>query len=141
MRLAYRETIEHETRISLEKIIQKTPGLSFTELVNEVGLQNSVVVYHLRILEKNKVIRSVKTRGLRCYYSCKISALKVPISTAAKILEIIKTNPGTFQTAIANEIKESRQVVNYQVGQLIKAGKVWYRVDGRKALLFARDNI
>ena len=140
MRLKVEDALEHETRTALNKIIQKHPGVSFSELMNETQLMNGVIAYHLKVLEKADIVRSVRTRGRRCYYSTKVSILKVPMSTSARVLALIKKNPGTFQIAIAKEIDESRQTINYQVNQLLKEGKIWYKIDGKKMLLFARYN-
>lgn len=140
MRSLYEDVLEHETRFQLNKFIRANPGASFTDLMNQVNLNNGVASYHLRVMEKAGLVRSIRTGGRRCYYSTAIATPEIPMSTAAKILAIVKSNPGTCQAAISNELKESRQVIHYHTHQLIKAGEIWHKTKGRKMLLFARFN-
>jgi len=126
-------------REQIYKYIIAHPGVNFSQLMNDLDLKNGVLAYHLKTLEKADLIKSLRQGAYRVYYSR--TARDIPEPLSSKIIYTIKTNPGVYQGQLAQMLSESRQVVNYHVNQLIREGKVWYRIDGRRILLFARFNV
>lgn len=60
----------HHTEVMLLKYIKNTPGIRYRQLLRKTNLANSVLSYHLRILERSKNIKAYRIRyGLTSYYS------------------------------------------------------------------------
>ena len=139
MRMDFDQILTHEKRLEIYNLIAKKPGINMTDIMKQTSSDHGVVAYHLKILNKADLITSVRSGLYRCYYDRK-TAKDIPESSLERIHYLIRFKPGICQTEISKQLSESRQMVNYHVNQLIRQGKVWYRIDGRKILLFARYN-
>jgi predicted transcriptional regulator len=59
----------HHTELMLLKYIDNMPGIRYRQLLRKTNLTNSVLSYHLRILERSKNIKVYRIRyGLTSYY-------------------------------------------------------------------------
>jgi len=82
------EGLEGDVRKKLFDLIAKHPGLHLSKIAEEMNMRISLADYHLKYLEKNELIISVKNKGeyFRRYYT-KESALGVDDK---KILGILR---------------------------------------------------
>jgi predicted transcriptional regulator len=59
----------HHTEVMLLRYINNTPGIRYRQLLRKMNLTNSVLSYHIKILERSKKIRVHRIRyGLTSYY-------------------------------------------------------------------------
>jgi hypothetical protein len=56
------------------------------------------------------------------------------------IVERLTMHPGSTQATLARMLDESKQVINYNVGVLVKAGVVRVEREGSKTLLYVEDS-
>ena len=63
--------LEQEIRQKIYNLILKNPGLHLSKIAQELNMRTSLAEYHLKYLEKNELIISIKNPGeyYRRYYS------------------------------------------------------------------------
>jgi DNA-binding transcriptional ArsR family regulator len=132
-RVSGNEVLEHPGRHEVYERVKAFPGVSFIQLSDQVSFGASTLNYHLRVLEKNGYITSVKDgRYLRffdrqsgLYAGAKkdaVSALRNP-NTAA-IAKHILQNPGVPQCDLAAKFSITASTVNWHINRLAGAGLV-----------------
>jgi predicted transcriptional regulator len=121
--------------------ICENPGLHLNELKKKLELPNGTLVYHLRTLEREGLIKSYQNGSGRVFYSSKVKVSKelIHLTKAQKwILQLIKERPGLSQKEISKETGLSDSTVNRIVHDLKEQGMVrmnkgkstsWFIVD------------
>lgn len=127
--------LNQETRETIYKTISNKPGISFSGLMNELELKNGVLAHHLRTLERGEYIRSARDGKFKRFYlwGQNVDSLSEP---QKQILEMIKEYPSITQSELAIHLNATRQAVNYQVKNLVKADLIRLEKDGRKTRCF-----
>lgn len=122
--------MENKNRREIVSLINSNHGITFSNLMKEVGLKNGALAYHLYTLEKEHYIKSVKDGKYRRFYprGTPVTGLS---SLQERIVSIIMANPSITQREIANIIDSTPQTVNYNIKKLIKAGVVFLKKDGK----------
>ena len=123
--------MENENRRQIVAIINSQEGITFTDLMEELGLKNGALAYHLYTLERRRYIKSVKDGKFRRFYprGARVTGLS---SLEEKIINVIRSNPSISQREIANLIESTPQTVNYNIKKLIQRGVVYLRKDGKQ---------
>ena len=107
--------------------ICENPGLHLNELKKKLELPNGTLVYHLRTLEREGLIKSYQNGAGRVFYSSKVKVSKelIHLTKAQKwILQLIKEKPGISQKEISQETGLSDSTVNRIVHDLKEQGMV-----------------
>ena len=60
--------LNHNVRKDIYDFLQQNPGTNYSKMRSELGLQTSSTVHHLRVLEREGLIRSHKELGRRLFY-------------------------------------------------------------------------
>jgi len=122
--------MENENRRQIVALINEQEGITFTALMDELGLKNGALAYHLYTLERRRYIKSVKDGKYRRFYprGAIVSGFS---SLEERIIAVIKENPSISQREIANIIDSTPQTVNYNIKKLIKRGVVYLKKDGK----------
>ncbi len=118
------------------------PGENYTALKTKLSLTNGALAYHLKVLERNKDVRSERDGVLKRFYPYegKITAEILELSRLQKrILRFIKQTPGISQTDLSKKLNESVQRVNYHVLLMVEARLIKLERDGNKTKCFIVD--
>jgi len=130
------------TRQNLLRIIYAEPGANFTQLKEKLGLHNGTLAHHLHILENHKTITSHTSGRQRLFFPfgsesrINISNSLITNITQKKIIHIVKNNPGITQSMISQQLKVSRQKVNYHVNSLVSNSILKIEKQGRITRLY-----
>ena len=131
------------------KIIQKNPGIHVKGIMKEGRLQNGVVQYHLRKLEKEGKVKLDKRTRYKRYYSVDIDESEFPIianlrkkSKQNVLFAVLSSNDPCFEDVI-NKIQKSPSTISWNLSGLVKDGiiekvtkngKKVYRVKNKKLI-------
>lgn len=137
-RIKKEKVLEHKTRDDIYTFVSKNPGASRLSIKQSLSLANGSTGHHLRTLEREGFIKSIKHGRLRQFYVCgtKVSELS---EIQEKIAKIIEQNPGITQTEVASKIGVSRQAVNYQIKYLADKGIIHVVTSGRKTTCYYNE--
>ena len=130
------------TRQNLLRIIYAEPGANFTQLKEKLGLHNGTLAHHLHILENHETITSHTSGRQRLFFPfgsenrINISNSLITNRTQKKIINIVKDNPGITQSMISQQLKVSRQKVNYHVNSLVSNSILKIEKQGRITRLY-----
>lgn len=128
----------HPLRREIYQLVCETPGAYFYEIVSELAKPQGTLSWHLRMLEKDGLIRSTKFGGKRLYFPKMLrseSAEKAYVilknETAAGIFDYVINNPGCYQTEIAEAMDVHHDTVRHHISRLARAKLVEIIRDGR----------
>jgi DNA-binding transcriptional ArsR family regulator len=132
-RVQGQEVLEHPGRQEVYERVKAAPGINFVQLSEQVAFGSSTLNYHLRVLERNEYITSVKDgRYLRFFdrqagtYSgarkTQVSALRN--TTTAAMARHIRDHPGVAQCDLAAAFGVTASTVNWHMTRLTGAGLV-----------------
>ncbi len=140
VRLKKKDVLSHFTRGQIFGYIQANPGAHYNAIIQDLGLQNGVGAYHLKVLEREGFIKSMRDGIYKRFYpsDMKIPEKRVHLSRVQKdILKEIQKHPGVTQKQISKLLDESKQVVNYNVKVLETADLIRVERVGRGTACFA----
>ncbi|MGA1820609.1 MAG: winged helix-turn-helix transcriptional regulator [Thermoplasmatota archaeon] len=135
------ELLENMNRKHLIDIIKEKPGIHFSELQRELDLKQGVLSYHLNVLEKNELIKSVQDGTFRRFYlyDDKIEFEFRLHEMQKNILFIISQRPGITQSNISKKLGRNRMVVNYHLKILLETGILHMEREGRETHCYLTD--
>jgi predicted transcriptional regulator len=127
------EVLEHPGRQEVYERVKAFAGVSFIQLAEQVAFGASTLTYHLRVLEREGYISSVRDgRYLRFFdrqagtYAGErkhaVSALRN--TTSAAMARHIRDNPGVAQCELADKFEVTPSTVTWHINRLTTAGLV-----------------
>ena len=142
-RLKRDHLMDHVHRAKLAKFIEASPGTHFSEIKRKLDLHNGVLAYHIKALEREGVIISKMDGQYRRFYPVTMSVPKKEIEDLTwhqlAILDVVRKRPGIRQKEIAEQMGESKQVVNYHLRGLVEMGIVLKEEEGRESFYTADE--
>jgi predicted transcriptional regulator len=125
--------LENKMRELIYEYIELYPGENYTAIKKTLGLANGTLVYHLKILKEENLIRAVSEGRYKRFYpmgSDKLDMSRIYghegtqmlTELEKKIIEKIEEEPEISQVEVAKSLGVSRQVVSYHIIKLAKAG-------------------
>ncbi len=120
-RITKEDTLKHELRDELYQYIVGHPGQNYITIKNELHLKNGTLIYHLKTLETQHFIKSVKDGRYRRFYPWGMKVTKDETHLTEiqrRIIDLLVENPGISQSQIGELLGQSRQTINYQIGKL-----------------------
>ncbi len=140
-RLKKNKLLDNFTRGRIYGHIESNPGIHYSELLRDLDLGNGALAYHLKTLERERMIRSEREGQMKKFYTKNgkvknikhshdpllIREKKKISKTRSSINNLISSTPGLMESEIADWLKLSKQNVHYHVKELEKDGIV--RVD------------
>jgi predicted transcriptional regulator len=125
--------LENKMRELIYEYIELYPGENYTAIKKTLGLANGTLVYHLKILKKENLIKSVSEGRYKRFYPIESDKLdrsriyedegtQMLTELQKKIIEKIEEEPEISQVEVAKSLGVSRQLVNYHITKLVKAG-------------------
>jgi predicted transcriptional regulator len=142
-RLKKEKLLDQFTRGEIFGYIVANPGGHYNAIKKRLNLSNGPLLYHLSVLEREKLIKSEIDGRFKRFYPSNGSPLSfdsINLLTAAQrhVYEVIRKNPGTSQKDIAEILGETKQVVNYHIRFLKERGFIYIKYEGKKSLCFVR---
>ncbi|TFH30990.1 MAG: winged helix-turn-helix transcriptional regulator [Promethearchaeota archaeon] len=148
-RLSLGEVLENENRIKILDLIISDPGIHFNQLLSQSGLFPGQLQWHLRILREYGFLLEKKVERYVVYYSV---IDQVDRTNAAsnyfvlqkskmtfKVLEIIEAQPSICSSQLASCLDLKRNSVKYHIDKLLRKGYLVIHREGRKNLLFIKE--
>jgi DNA-binding transcriptional ArsR family regulator len=135
----------HPLRRKIYSILAENPGSYFYDLAKYLELPQGTLNWHLKRLEEDQLIKSLKFAGKRIYYPSGLRSAEAERiftvlrpNTAKKIFNFVLNNPGAFQSQIAQGIDPPvhHDTVRYHLNRLENVGLVETRRSGRTVQIF-----
>ena len=125
-RLKRREVMDHESRGMIMGYIKENPGEHFNSLKSKLDFRNGTLAHHLHILERERVIKSVRYGKYRRFFpvGMMVSRKAYPTELEREILDVVKERPGINQKTIAKKVGRSKSTVNYHIDILRRTNKI-----------------
>jgi predicted transcriptional regulator len=140
-RIKKEKVLDNEIRGMIRGYIIANPGDNYNSIKRALDLNNGTLAYHLRVLERTKIIRSKQDGMYKRFYP---AGMKVPAENGGEISEIqrillkkIAESPGISQKEIAKMLGLSKGVINYHVKILYGKHLLKMERRGRKTLCYA----
>jgi DNA-binding transcriptional ArsR family regulator len=132
-RVPKENTLDHKGRELLYDLIKTEPGVSTNKLAKEVPFGWSTLTYHLRVLERNEAIVSVRDGRYKRFFdrqSGRFANGRKYILAVLKndatfdIARFIRQKPGSSQKEVATHFQLSPSSVHWHVERLSEVGLV-----------------
>ncbi|MGQ9582022.1 MAG: helix-turn-helix domain-containing protein [Thermoplasmatota archaeon] len=139
VRIKREHVLDHFTRGQIFGFIKANPGTHYLAIQEHLEVENGVLAYHLKVLERGEYIISVRDGIYRRFYP---RHMKIPTRerqltrVQLDILDALRSNPGTSQNGLARMLGESKQVVAYHIKVLSRAGLVRVEREGQLTRCF-----
>jgi DNA-binding transcriptional ArsR family regulator len=129
------EVLDQFTRGKIQGYITAYPGEHYNSIKAQLGMNNGALAYHLKVLEREGYVTSVRDGVYKRYYP-KETAIPLRRGQFSQMQEMvlghIRDSPGISQDGLARAMKVSNQVVHYHVRSLMAAGAVRLEKDGKE---------
>jgi predicted transcriptional regulator len=121
-RLAKQDVLQHEVRSGIHVHVSRHPGIRFEDLRRALGLANGVLVFHLRVLERNGFVTAHKEWTRRRFYATGAVPTVPTQGVAATMAQLLRDAPGIPPAEIARRLGISRQLARYHLRRLETEG-------------------
>ncbi|TFF95469.1 MAG: winged helix-turn-helix transcriptional regulator [Promethearchaeota archaeon] len=142
-RLTMEEVLENENRNKIIECILEEPGIHYNELLRNTELSAGNLAWHLDILETYKIIGKKRVGKYLVYFPYyqknPISNIDLKLQKSEltlKTLEMIESNPGTYNNEIAKDLNVDHKTISYHINKLKDLDLIYSKKDGRKKKLF-----
>lgn len=137
------QVLENEVRSNIYGIIRTTPGISARALHRASGQSWGTVVYHLRQLERNHLVKSQRVGRSRNFYENhgKYSGMEREIAVlnaekSVRLAHAICQAPGISQEALTAQSGLPQSTISYYVRKLKEAELIEERRVGKYATYY-----
>ena len=144
VRIKREEILDQFTRGRIYEHIRKNPGDHYNSIGKELELNNGVLAYHLKTLERENYIKSERDGMYKRFYltEMKLSGHVITLNkTQERILGIIIGKPGISQKDIAHKLGLSTPTINYHVNMMVNAGFVRLVRKGKYTMCYQGDGV
>jgi DNA-binding MarR family transcriptional regulator len=129
------QVMSHEIRGSIYGVIVSEPGIHYSKIRTRLNLKNGTLAHHLRVLEKEGKIRSIRDGSLRRFFPRGVTpkyatVRRAPRPTQLVILSTLEEYPGITQKELARITRMSQQRISYNLKKLVDMGYV-DEIEGR----------
>jgi predicted transcriptional regulator len=123
-KLHHDNVLDHFTRGQIFGYVQAKPGEHYNTIKSALGLKNGTLSHHLKILEKEEFIFSIRDKFIARFYpkGYKISPNGVEHLNKFQetILAKIQIQPGIAQRELTDQLGASQQVISYNLTKLLR---------------------
>jgi DNA-binding transcriptional ArsR family regulator len=144
-RVTRAEVFDNSVRERIFHAIKANPGLSASDLAKAAGVSWGTTIYHLDVLEQNRMVTSLRKGRHRRYFE-NGAALTVPKETVAvlqnpvtaQVVTSIQGQPGATQKELAGRVGLTPQALHWHLQRLVAVGLVRKERDGRVVRHFSQ---
>jgi len=129
----------HPFRRELYQVLCSNPGTYLLELVDILESPLGTLTWHLRILEREGLVKSIKFAGKRLYFpkmlrsqEAEMAYLTMRSDTAQKIFAYVVNNAGCYQEQMAESLEVHHDTVRWHVSRMEDVGLIKVVREGRK---------
>ncbi len=127
-----KNVLENKNRNLIYRIVEEKPGISFTEIVRELGITKTMAKYHLDRLLYYGLITPHSNNGRSGYFrnndtysdNEKMLYLIKKNPHDSKIIELVRNSPGITRKEIAGEISLSGPSITWHLERLENSGLI-----------------
>ncbi|NWF96591.1 MAG: helix-turn-helix domain-containing protein [Candidatus Thorarchaeota archaeon] len=128
----------HPFRRDLYTILCENPGTYLLELVDMLESPIGTLTWHLRILEREGLVKSIKFAGKRLYYPKMLRTREAEMAystlrteTAQRVFAFIVNNPGCYQEQLAEALSVHHDTIRWHVARMEQTGLIRVVREGR----------
>ena len=144
-RITRAEVFDNSVRERIFHAIKANPGLSASDLAKVAGVSWGTTIYHLDVLEQNRMVSSLRKGRHRRYFE-NGAALAVPKeavavlqnAVTAQVASSIKGQPGATQKELAGRVGLTPQALHWHLQRLVAVGLVRKEREGRVVRHFSQ---
>jgi len=129
----------HPFRRELYQVLCENPGTYLLELVDILSSPLGTLTWHLRILERDGLVKSAKFAGKRLYFpkmlrsqEAEMAYVTLRSDTAQKIFQYVVNNPGCYQAQMAENLAVHHDTVRWHISRMEDVGLIRVVREGRK---------
>lgn len=126
----------HPTRARLLGEVRSAPGASTAGLARALGLNEGTALYHLRVLERSGLAKSLAVGRERQWFEAGMRAADEPSHARRRVLDAIEAAPGSTLTEVARGVGVAKSTAHHHVAALAKEGRVEPARTGRTLRLY-----
>ncbi|MFA5860618.1 MAG: winged helix-turn-helix transcriptional regulator [Candidatus Thermoplasmatota archaeon] len=123
-RISKADILQHEVRAGVYTQVRAQPGARFGELRQALDLSNGVLVFHLRVLEREGYVRVHKEWTRLRYYPSDVLVQTTRVSAPQSVTQLVAQEPGITAAAVAKRLGISRQLARYHLKSLERQGQL-----------------
>ncbi len=135
-----KDVLELETRRDIYELVSDQPGIHLSKIADILEMTVSLAEYHLRFLEKNHLIRSVKKSGYKRYFPTedmvkerdKDILFEIRKEVPLKIVLLLLKNKKMTHKQIHQEMDLAASTLSYHLKKLSKLNILESKRYGRK---------
>jgi DNA-binding MarR family transcriptional regulator len=139
-RIEKEKVLDHYLRRQIYLYILSNPGSNYSEIMKDINLKNGVLVYHLKTLEREELIKSNRDGMYRRFYPMEMKLKLKEFEDLSwfqiGIYNLIRKNPGITPNEITQELGKSKQVINYHLKIMKNSGLIRTENRGKYTTLF-----
>lgn len=139
------DPLKHEGRASVFETIEDTPGVYLSAVSQRTRLSLSSVRHHLRILEQESLVMSVKVHGKRRFYPTDSEQVELTAAlndeATANVIEALSRLGPASVSDLANDLDRDPSTVTHHLQRLDDDGIVHRERDGRTVINHLSENI
>lgn len=129
-RLERDEALENPRRSLILRHVEEHPGCRFHELKRELDLTHGVLVHHLRVLARERLL-ILDRDGRRLRIRLPGQRLPPPLDPQlARLVETVRASPGLSIKEAAERLGWTRRTTSYRVEALVRRGALRSKPDG-----------
>ncbi|HWH08780.1 MAG TPA: winged helix-turn-helix transcriptional regulator, partial [Candidatus Thermoplasmatota archaeon] len=144
-RITRAEVFDNTVRERIFHAIKANPGLSASDLAKLAGVSWGTTIYHLDVLEQNRMVTSLRKGRHRRYFE-NGAALTVPKEAVAvlqnpvtaQVVSSIQGQPGATQKELAGRVGLTPQALHWHLQRLVAVGLVRKEREGRVVRHFSQ---
>lgn len=138
-RVAKDKVLDHGTRQELLDRLRASPGSCVAELQAASGVSLNTIRHHLRVMQANGVVTSVKQGRRRCFFPVdtgwsaenRVAAAAISARAPRRVFRVIKSRPGIAQQELAAALGVTPTSIAFHARRLQEAGVVRAERTGR----------
>ncbi|WP_435317106.1 winged helix-turn-helix transcriptional regulator [Haloarchaeobius sp. TZWSO28] len=132
------DPLAHDDRETIHQVVTDAPGVYLSALSEASGVPLSTVRHHVRVLEEEDLVTSVKIEGKRRYFPADTGDVELHAALSnpsrAAILERLAETEGTRVGELAEALDRDPSTLSHHLGRLEDAGLVEREREGRSVL-------
>jgi len=142
-RLQRAHILDHETRGMIRGYILANPGDHYNSIKGALELPNGTLAYHLQVLEKEFLVKSVKDGKFRRFYpfDMRMPEGGEPTRIQKVVVDLVRANPGITPRDAASLLGLTSSTVSYHLERLAELRLVEFRREGISKRLYVPGDL